>query len=419
MAENAPDKNSPRPPRKRPAPARKGRARAAGAPGAAAAAKKKKKKRRRYSPFMRMMRGLMLILSIAAVVALLFTAYAGNVSPLRYGGLWGILPLCFVPCLGIYAGLLLLQLFWHWRGVAIMGVGLLACLGPALDACPLSIHFGAREAAPGDSTFTLMSYNIHNFWETRDTADDRVPNRGLQYVIDSDADIVCLQEAASLGVDPNVHITAEQTRLLHEKYPYVIISGSAQAVLSRYPVEPIHLVVSRSEFEDADIAAYRVTLPGGKIISLFNVHLQSLALTADDRRLYLSLTELQRQNMDNVKQQLIEKLRYANVERARQTQALLRFIRHYGGPDVLICGDFNDVTTSYSLRTLADAGFAEVYPRLGFGPIATYNSGRFYFGIDHVLYRGAFRPLDFDKGSIRASDHYPVSVRFAVPAEAR
>mgnify|MGYP006922403917 CR=1 FL=1 len=40
----------------------------------------------------------------------------------------------------------------------------------------------------------------------------------------------------------------------------MIISGSAQAVLSKFPIEPIHLVVSRSEFDDADLAAYRVTL---------------------------------------------------------------------------------------------------------------------------------------------------------------
>lgn len=377
------------------------------------AARAKKKKRKRYSPFMRLVRGLMLILSIASVVALIATAYAGNVSPLKYGGLWGILPLCFPGCLCCYAALMALQVFWHWRGFVIMSAGMLACAGPALDVCPLNVGFGERKAPEGAETFTLLSYNIHNFWETRDSADSRIPNRGLQYVLDSGADIVCLQEADAISVSRSLNITAEQVQRLHALYPYVIISGSAQAVLSKFPIEPIHLVVSRSEFDDADLAAYRVTLPGGKIVSLFNVHLQSLALNENDRQLYRKLTDLEKQDLTSVRVQLVEKLRHANIERARQAQALLRFIRHYGGPDVLICGDFNDVATCYTLRTLAGAGFKEVYPEVGFGPIITYNSGRFYFGIDHVLYRGDFKPLSLTKGTLRASDHYPLTVRFA------
>ena len=44
-------------------------------------------------------------------------------------------------------------------------------------------------------------------------------------------------------------------------------------------------------------------------------------------------------------------------------------IRHYGGPNVIVCGDFNDVPGSYPVRSFADAGFQSVYPKIGFGPI--------------------------------------------------
>ena len=157
---------------------------------------------------MRLVRGLMLILSIASVVALIATAYSGNVSPLKYGCLWGILPLCFPGCLCCYAALMALQVFWHWRGFVIMSAGMLACAGPALDVCPLNVGFGERKAPEGAETFTLLSYNIHNFWETRDSADSRIPNRGLQYVLDSGADIVCLQEADAISVSRSLNITA-------------------------------------------------------------------------------------------------------------------------------------------------------------------------------------------------------------------
>jgi len=372
---------------------------------------KKKKKRKLRSPFMRLMRALMLILSIVAAVALFCTAYAGNISPLRHGGLYGILPLCFPIVLYSSLALLALQIWWHWRGFIIIAIGLLASAGPALQVCPLNI--GSPKAPEGSDTFTLMTYNVCNLEEPRDST-DTTPNRILDYVIESDADIVCIQEAVVLSAYKPLFITPEQVQTLYSRYPYIIKSAGAQMIMSKYPVQPIHLSLTREEFQNAELAAYRITFPGGKLATLFNVHLQSLRLNEDDRELYKNLTGLQRESLGDVKQQLISKLSFANVERARQTQALMRLIRHYGGPNVIICGDFNDVSTCYALRTLEDAGFNSIYAKLGFGPMITYNTGRFYFCIDHVLYRGDFTPLEIKKGTLRASDHYPLTVRLAL-----
>ena len=97
---------------------------------------------------MRLMRALMLILSIVAAVALFGTAYAGNISPLKHGGLYGILPLCFPFVLYCSAALLVLQIWWHWRGVVIIALGLLASAGPVLQVCPLNL---STPKAPEDS----------------------------------------------------------------------------------------------------------------------------------------------------------------------------------------------------------------------------------------------------------------------------
>lgn len=371
---------------------------------------KKKKKRKLRSPFMCLMRALMLILSIAAAVSLFCTAYAGNISPLKHGGLYGILPLCFPFVIYCSVALLVLQIWWHWRGVVIIALGLLASAGPVLQVCPLNL--GTPHAPEGSDTFKLMTYNVFHLYEPRDST-DTVPNRMLDYVIENDPDIVCFQEAITLGAKKPYFITPEQVQTLHTKYPYIIKSAGQQMIMSKYPVQPIHLSLTREEFQNAELAAYRITFPGGKMATLFNVHLQSLGLNQNDRELYKNLTDLQRENLGAVKQQLIGKLSFANVERARQTQALLRLIRHYGGPNVLICGDFNDVATCYALRTLEDTGFRSAYAELGFGPMITYNSGRFYFCIDHVLYRGDFTPLEIKKGTLRASDHYPLTATFA------
>lgn len=386
--------------------------------GKATGAKKggKKKKKKRRSPFMRLMRGLFLTLSIVAAAALVCTGYAGHISPLQHGGLPAILPLCFPLTMLVAACLLVLQVVWHWRGTVIVAIGFLASAGPALQVCPLNVHFGARKAPEGSDVFKLLTYNVLNFMEPRAEADSVAPNRTLEYILETDADIVCIQE--SLYMSPaykGTRITAGQLQRVHERYPYIIVSSSgSQMCMSKFPVTPIHISVSREEFDDAELTAYRIELPGGKLMTLFNVHLQSLNLNKDDKALYHKLTEMKRENMSAVREQLIDKLKFANVERARQVQALMRFIRHYGGPDVVVCGDFNDVATCYTMHTLEDAGFRSMYAELGFGPIITYNSNRFYFGIDHILYRGDFTPLSIEKGTLRASDHYPLVATFAI-----
>ncbi len=372
---------------------------------------KKKKKRKLRSPAMRLLRALMLILSIASAVATIFTAYSGHISPLKHGGFWGIFPLCFPICLLCSVILIVLQVWWHWRGVIITAIGLVASAAPALQICPL--HLGTPKAPEGSDTFTLLTYNVLNLNDRRDST-DVAPNHTIDYIIDQDADIVCLQEAANVTVSRHSFVTAEQIRTLHERYPYIITSSGAQTIMSKFPVQPIHLTLTKEEFDDAELAAYRISFPGGKSATLFNVHLQSFSLTKTDRELYRNLTDLQRESIQDVRTHLIHKLSVANVERARQAQVLMRLIRHYGGPDVIICGDFNDVATCYAIRTIEDAGFRSVYASLGFGPIATYNENRFYFGIDHILYRGSIVPLTIDKGTVRCSDHYPLKATLAI-----
>lgn len=360
-------------------------------------------------------RSLMVVVDVLAVVALIITAYAGNISPLKYGGVWGILGLTFPLVLLLVLALTVLHIFWFRRCLLILGCGMLLCGGPILTFCPLNIHFGRQKAAPEDSTFTLLAYNVANLVDQRPYGSyDRSYNAMVSYILERDADIVCLSESEHLGVSDSLRITPAQYDSLQRRYPYIIISGRAQATLSKFPLRPIHTGIDRAAFGAGDLGMYRVTLPGGRLMTLFNVHLQSLGLNPADKELYVDLTELRTEDFKEVRNQLLSKIAAANVVRARQVQFMLGLIRHYGGPNVIVCGDFNDVPDCYAIRTFESAGFNSVYPQLGFGPMITFNANRFYFCIDHVLYRGDFKPLNFQKGTLKASDHYPLEVEFEV-----
>lgn len=371
---------------------------------------------RRRGFAVRLWRLLLLIVDICAVAALFASGYAGLVSPLKHGGIMGIVGLTFPIVLGVVLLLFILQLFTHRRGLWILGFGMVLCAGPILTYSPLNIRFKPRLPAPGDTTFTVLSYNVANLIDQRPYGSyDRSYNAIVSYILERDADIVCLAECKSLGVSDSLRITEAQYDSLRLRYPYIIMSGRAQATLSKFPLQPISVAgFNRNTFSGGDIGIYRVTLPSGKLMTLFSVHLQSLGLNNGDKELYMDLTELESDDLHSVRTQLLSKIAAANVKRAEQASLMLGVIRHYGGNNVIICGDFNDIPNCYAIRTFGDAGLKSVYPELGFGPIVTFNANRFYFCIDHMLYRGDLRPLTFRKGDTEASDHYPIEVRFEV-----
>lgn len=371
-----------------------------------------KAKAARRNPWLRAAGIVLTVASVLVVMALAVTGYAGCVSPLKHGGVWGILPLCFPAVLLAAVVLLVVQCFFNRKGAVVVLAGMVCCAGPILSYSPLHLTRGKAQA--GEDTFTLLTYNVFKF-SPRDTAGIS-RNPALDYILEQDADIVCLQEAWTFTVSESKLFTREQLDTLHARYPHVMISGDTQGVLSRFPLEAIHLDANNANFRGGDIGAYRITLPSGRLVSVFNVHLNSIGLDASDKQLYKNITDLHREPLGEVRSQLLAKLGAAAEGRARQAQQLLRWIRLYGGPDAIVCGDFNDVPGCYTIRALEDAGFRDVYPRVGLGPLITYNDDRFYFCIDHVLSRGDLRPLSLTKGRLKTSDHYPLTVTFAVEA---
>jgi Uncharacterized protein conserved in bacteria len=366
----------------------------------------------RSSTMSRFLRTVALLVDLAAVCALVLTAYAGVVSPLSHSAWWGVLPLGFPFAFWGVTALLLLQLLWHRRGAVVCALGMLLCAGPVLAYFPVNI--GGKKAPEGKETFTMMSFNAHQFLPPDSVPwAYPIPNPSIEYVLQADVDIVCLQEASYIISRTSQLMSGEQIRRMHEQYPYIIGSDEI-CLMSKFPTEAIHLDVNDKSFPGGWAACYRVTLPGGRNITIFDVHLHSMRLRSDDREVWNNITELKREDITQVRTHLLDKLASAAVGRAKDVLQLQRYIRLYGGPDVIVCGDFNDVSGCHAIRSLADSGFRSVWPETGLGPLITFNSDRMYFGIDHILYRGDLHPLSMHRGGLRSSDHYPLIATFYV-----
>lgn len=75
---------------------------------------------------------------------------------------------------------------------------------------------------------------------------------------------------------------------------------------------------------------------------------------------------------------------------------------------MIVCGDFNDGSISYTHRVLTQE-LDDAFTQSGKGLGISYNQNKFYFRIDNILISPDLRAYNctVDR-SIKASDHYPI-----------
>lgn len=360
--------------------------------------------------WLRALRALLWIATVFFAVGLMVVSYAGKISPEHFS-LAPILLLSYPFWVAGAFVTIALDIFLCHKALLVGVLAIAGCIPSLWNFSPLNIL--PAKAPEGSRTFTFMTYNVAAFHHFTYSFPGDI-NPTMSFILNTDADIVNLQEVYTFATSESEHITAQQVDSVYRLYDDVIISGEMQALLSKFPADPI-----QSDWRNMrgnEIAIFRVFI-GDTPVTIFNVHLQSYGLTASDKLLYRELTEMNMLDfgkIDQVRRDLLSKINIAACRRAEDTRHLAELIRRFGGPNVIVAGDFNDVPGCYTLDYLADLGFKEVYPEVGFGPMITYNSDKFYFRIDHVLYRGDLKPLSMERGRVRSSDHYPLIVKFAL-----
>ncbi|MEO2048187.1 MAG: endonuclease/exonuclease/phosphatase family protein [Pirellulales bacterium] len=274
-----------------------------------------------------------------------------------------------------------------------------------------------------DGELRIATYNILNLFDGQDDpyhADESTPTKPraeLERLAESlralNADVVALQEVENrgylerfvqvflpeMGYQEVVHFDGNDGR------------GIDVCLLSRVPIGPVrshrHLRFTGPDGMERsfsrDLLAVTILPPGGDPFEIWVVHLKS----------------------NSGGREHAEPIRLAEVGQARQLldQALA------ADPEarILLMGDFNDVWSSKTMRTLAGTGptaFWSVASELGEKQPDTYNKGKFHSMIDFILCSPAMVKA-YVKGSCRiipgstektGSDHNPVTAKFKIGA---
>lgn len=357
---------------------------------------------------------LILALNVVVGLGLIFSAYSSEIPPTK----WSPAVVVAMTFPGWFLAMLILfitDLIWWRRTAWVAGIAMLCCIGQIHEFTPLNLPHWRMSDSTKERAFTLLTYNVYNFDDFQGHTGDF--NRQMEYILDKCPDIVCLQEAMFIAPTAENKINQFQLDAMHEMYPYVFTQGRNFALLSKYPAKPINLDFPANEFKSGDIAAWRLDVKG-KIVNIFSVHLRSLALTIEDKAAYqdiVKLDSISKNDLRDAKSTIFPKLTQAGIEREGQIRYLQKYLHRYGGKNAIICGDFNDPINCYGLYLLeTESHMRQAYEDAGFGPMITYNANDLYFRIDHVLYRGCFKPWSIHRGRQKSSDHYPVLTTFVM-----
>ncbi len=357
----------------------------------------------------RILRITLLAVNILAAVTLLVSAYGGHVNPLTTT-LPGMMLMVFPGLLLLALLLLVADLIW-WRRLAfVQGFAILLSAPAIWNLCPL--NFFSNSAGPNERELKVMTYNVYYFIDESGPLPGDTLQRSLSAIIRENPDIVMLQE--SRGGDPSAWGDYRaQSDTITSRYPYRVENNS-MAIWSKYPFDTIGVrqypdPSSLFLVADVDVDGYPLTV--------YNVHLQSLSLSDNDKVMYYNFTRgnLASSGTDATPTSLVRKLSAAMKKRAVQAELLRSQIDSLARKNILVAGDFNDIADCWAQRTIMGGDLASTFSAVGFGPTISYNAFHFYFNIDHILYGGNLRPLRIHRGRERSSDHYSVTATYAIP----
>jgi endonuclease/exonuclease/phosphatase family metal-dependent hydrolase len=258
---------------------------------------------------------------------------------------------------------------------------------------------GGKNADSCSENLKLLSYNLQGFRipYQKNTTQEKIAD----FINREKPDIVCLQEFYT-----NDKVTENLFASLLAEYTYYAVFYSVKrknssygvATFSRYPIKmtleiPFENTANAAMYTDIDVE--------GKIIRVYNVHLQSIKLNINN---LLS----KKSNRMNEIEDVSSRLKTAFIKRAGQVDVMAKHIDVAPYP-VIICGDFNDTPVSYTYNKIR-GDRRDTFCEAGKGLSSTYRLSIVpFFRIDYILHDRIMESMTCSVHKIDCSDHYPVS----------
>ncbi|MFT4224604.1 endonuclease/exonuclease/phosphatase family protein [Dysgonomonas sp.] len=354
--------------------------------------------------------------NIFAIIILVLSAFAWKIVPskatiIAYLGL-GFPIILFVNILY----LILWVVSFRWKYALVQMVAITICWQPILTCFPIHTRTSVKDIP--ENSFKILTYNVRAFnWAKGEKARS---NPIIKYLVNSNADIICLQEfAVSTGKSQKDIITEKELSAKLKDYPYheIIKLGTSRGTLayglacySKFPITKAIRLPLESTYNGS--AMYELKIQGKDVI-LVNNHLESNRITSEDKQLYKDFFKNKdKETLGEVAMNIQTRLGAAYKKREAQAKIIRDILDKQKSDVTIVCGDFNDTPISYAYYTIK-GDMVDSYASTGFGQGITYHENMFWFRIDFIMHSLGLQSYNCTVDKIKYSDHYPVWTHLA------
>jgi endonuclease/exonuclease/phosphatase family metal-dependent hydrolase len=255
-------------------------------------------------------------------------------------------------------------------------------------------------------TFNVRLFDYYNWSHNKETR-----HWTYDFLFNQQPNILCIQEFYhdNTGYFPTIDTLMIVNSIKHAHTEnYVTKLNRKQlwgmATLTSYPI----VEKGRINFEGTfgNLGIYTDLLIDDDTVRVYNIHLQSIRLSREGYEILDQLVE--KQELENMGQGrlLAKQMINAFVKRGQQADLIAQHMAECPHP-VILCGDFNDVPSSYAYQRLAK-GMKDSFRESGSGYGNTYV--RFpFFRIDNILHGAAYTATDHTVHPYELSDHFAVT----------
>ena len=337
-----------------------------------------------------------------------------TISPAEYE-IMGVLGL-LTPILAIINILFL----FFWLLVRKYSWSLVAAAGILISWNVLSVCFGFNFFKKNDlqksgSEFTVMSYNVRllDLYDWTGDADNR--NKMLRFIKKQSPDVLCLQEFYTKDGSGLDNIKA-----IKETCGYKFVETCAMkehrnrlwgsVIFSKYPiVKNTNVLINEG---DKNLIQEAIIEKGSQTIRLYNVHLHSNKLSPKEIAWEKDEKVLQTaKNALKSSKSVLSKLMRAYKQRGNEANLSAFVIEENDSYPTIVCGDLNDLPSSYSYFNVRGK-LCDAFLERGGGIGPTYNGSVSFLRIDYIFYSQGIRLKAFQKKEVPYSDHFPLIAKF-------
>ncbi len=343
---------------------------------------------------------LLLAANVLVATGMLVTGYAHLVDPVKFH-LLANADMLFPVFLVINA---IFMFFWL---LIDKKSSLLSLLTFVVCYSPMKTYMGINlpEDVPSDA-IKVMSYNVYAFHSQPGDNDEGMKEKMIDYLVNADCDILCLQEAnESLLSD-------ELKKKMSAKYPYFQCNvknaqSTALMIYTKYKILSSDTLAYESKGNMS--VHYVLRTPRGKLL-VINNHLETSHLSLDDRNNFKNIVtgEVNKDSVGKDSKNIISALMRSSLVRNAQAKAVSQFVNQHSDMPIVLCGDFNDTPTSFN-HSVINRNLTDCYIATGIGPGWSYCHNGLRVRIDNIMCSQHFQPYGCKVLSdVPYSDHYPI-----------